>query len=54
MPFDAINGALKRLKDIELLNKHPFKFFTNNFSTTNTTELERGIGLAEKRKNNIY
>ena len=21
VPFDAINGALKRLKDIELLNK---------------------------------
>ncbi len=49
VPFDAINGALKRLKDIELLNKHPFSFLPT-ISVPQIPELERGIGLAEKGK----
>ena len=49
VPFDAINGALKRLKDIELLNRHPFSFLPT-ISVPQIPELERGIGLAEKGK----
>lgn len=49
VPFDAINGALKRLKNIELLNKHPFSFLPT-ISVPQIPELERGIGLAEKGK----